>query len=642
MNYIQFDGALLPNLEYSLFKEILQTNRAGGYLSTTLVGCNTRKYHGLLVCPIKEFGGAPYVMLSALQCSIAVGEKPFNLGVLEYKGDFFEPKGHKYMVGYEASPTSTFTYRVGAVVIRKQFILAQDESQTLIRYTVVEAPEKFKMRLKPFLAFRSVHELTHENMDLDTHYTEVEGGAAFCLYKGFPNLYLQSSKAMDFVAMPDWYRDVEYMQERYRGYGFREDLYVPGYFETTVQKGDSFVFSASLQPASPKNLKAKFTREEKSRLLKDCLKNVLVNAAQQFTEREPDGSLMLKAGFHWKNPQLRDMFMALPGLAIFQSDMKPVDEILQTSIPNLKRLYIDQASVNNTSIDIPLWFFYCVNEMARFRGKGFKAEDYYDTMKILLSHYWDGLPGKMHRMQNGLIYARNEGHPQQWMNAQTSYGHMVTPRYGSCVEVNALWYNAIATTIETAKKLADEATVAEWQPRLELVGKSFIETFVKPDGTLYDRVDGEYKSPKIRPNQVIAAGLQFSPLSRENKKAIVDLATAKLLIPYGLRTLSPESEEYHGAVVGDEDQRAVCAHQGTAYPWLLGFYADALVAVYRNSCMSQLRRIADGFNDVIKDHGIGSISESYNGNPPYKAEGAISMACSVAAVLKLIKIIESK
>lgn len=642
MNYIQFDGTLLPNLEYSLFREILQTNRAGGYLSTTIVGCNTRKYHGLLVCPIKEFGGAPYVMLSALQCSIATGEKPFNLGVLEYKGDYFEPKGHKYMTGYEAAPTSTFTYRVGPVVIRKQFVLAQNESQTLIRYTVVEAPEKFKMRLKPFLAFRSVHELTHENMALDTHYSEVEGGVAFCLYKGFPNLYIQGSKPMDFVAMPDWYRDVEYMQERYRGYGFREDLYVPGFFETTVQEGDSFVVSASLQPASPKALKAKFTREEKSRLPKDSLKNVLINAAQQFSEREPDGSLMLKAGFHWKGPQLRDMFMSLPGLAIFQKDKAPVDEILQTSIPNLRRLYVDQASVNNTSIDIPLWFFHCVNEMKRFRGKEFKAEDYFGTMKLLLDHYWAGVPGKMHRMENGLIYARNEGHPQQWMNAQTSYGHMVTPRYGSCVEVNALWYNAIATTIETAKALKDEATASLWQPRLEQVGKAFIDTFVKPDCTLYDRVDGEYKSPKIRPNQVIAAGLLHSPLTKENKKAIVDQATAKLLIPYGLRTQSPDSEEYRGVVTGDQDQRSVCAHQGTAYPWLLGFYADALVSVYRNSCMAQLRRIVDGFDEVIKDHGIGSISESYNGNPPYKAEGAISMACSVAAVLKLIKIIESK
>lgn len=642
MKYIQFDSKLLPNLEYSLFKEILQTNRAGAYLSTTIIGCNTRKYHGLLVCPLKEFGGESYVMLSSLQCSISLGEKPYNLGVQEYKGDFFEPKGHKYMTGFETSPCTTMTFRVGATVIQQQFILSEHENQTLIRYTVLEAPEKFTMKLRPFLAFRNVHELTHENMSVDTHYNDIEGGASFCLYRGFPSLYIQGSKKMEFVAMPDWYRDVEYLQERYRGYGYREDLYVPGFFELKMQEGESVVISVSLSPANTRQLKAKFAREEKNRPAKDSLKSVLINAAQQFTEREADGQLMLKAGFHWKRPQLRDTFLALPGLMVFQEDKKPFDEILRTALPNLRRLYIEQASTNNTSIDIPLWFFRCLNEMERFRTDKFDKSEYYDVMKDLLEHYWTGVPGKMHRLDNGLIYARNEGHPQQWMNAQTSYGHMVTPRYGCAVEVNALWYDAIATTLEVAEKKKDKAFVEIWKPRLEQIGRSFLETFLKPDGTLYDRTDGEYKSPKLRANQIIAAGLKYSPLSREQKKAIVDQATSKLLTPWGLRTLSPESEEYHGAVDGDEDERAICAHQGTAYPWLLSFYADALVAVHKNSCMAQLKRIAEGFEDVVKDHGVGSVSESYNGNPPYKSEGCISMATSVAAVLKLLKLIEPK
>ncbi len=642
MKYIQFDSKLLPNLEYSLFKEILQTNRAGAYLSTTIIGCNTRKYHGLLVCPLNEFGGESYVMLSSLQCSISSGEKPYNLGVQEYKGDFFEPKGHKYMTGFETSPSTTMTFRVGATVIQQQFILSENENQTLIRYTVLEAPDKFTMKLRPFLAFRNVHELTSENLDADTHYNHVENGASFCLYKGFPNLYIQGSKPMDFVAMPDWYRDVEYLQERYRGYGYREDLYVPGFFELKMQEGDSIVISASLEPTNTKQLRAKFTREEKKRPAKDSLLSVLINAAQQFTEREADGQLMLKAGFHWKRPQLRDTFLALPGLLIYQKDRKPFDEILRTCLPNLRRLYIEQASTNNTSIDIPLWFFRCLNEMERFRDDKFDKAEYYDTMKDLLEHYWTGVPGKMHRLDNGLIYARNEGHPQQWMNAQTSYGHMVTPRYGCTVEVNALWYDAIATTLEVAERKKDKAFIEIWKPRLDQIGKAFLDTFLKPDGTLYDRTDGEYKSPKLRANQIIAAGLKYSPLSREQKKAIVDQATSKLLTPYGLRSLSPESEEYHGAIEGDEDERAICAHQGTAYPWLLSFYADALMAVHKNSSMAQLRRLAEGFEDVVKDHGIGSISESYNGNPPYKSEGCISMATSVAAVLKLLKLIEPK
>lgn len=642
MKYIQFDSKLLPNLEYSLFKEILLTNRAGAYLSTTIIGCNTRKYHGLLVCPLNEFGGESYVMLSSLQCSISTGDKPYNLGVQEYKGDFFEPKGHKYLTGFETSPSTTMTYRVGSTVLRKQFILSENENQTLIRYTVVESPEKFTMKLRPFLPFRSVHQLTHENMGVDTHYNIVDGGASFCLYKGFPSLYIQASKPMEFVAMPDWYRGVEYLREKFRGYDDTEDIYVPGFFELQLEEGESVVISASLEPTNTKVLKAKFTREEKKRTAKDSLKSVLVNAAQQFTEKEVDGQLMLKAGFHWKKPQLRDTFLALPGLSLFQKDLKPFDEILRTSLPNLRRLYIEQASTNNTSIDIPLWFFRCLNEMERFRDDKFDKAEYYDTMKQLLEHYWTGVPGKMHRQDDGLIYARNEGHPQQWMNAQTSYGHMVTPRYGCTVEVNALWYNAIATTLEVAEAKKDSDFINTWKPRLEQVGASFLANFLKPDGTLYDRTDGVYKSPKLRANQIIAAGLKHSPLSREQKKNIVDQATSKLLTPYGLRTLSPESEEYHGAVTGNEDERAICAHQGTAYPWLLSFYADALLAVHKNSCIAQLRRITEGFEEVIKEHGIGSISENYNGNPPYRSNGCISMATSVAAVLKLIKLVEPK
>lgn len=640
MKYIQFDGTKLPNLEFSLFREILQTNRAGAYMSTTIIGCNTRKYHGLLVAPVKGLPG-DYVLLSSLQPSLLLeGGKPFNLGLQEYKGNVFEPKGHKYVIGYEASPTSTITYRVGAVVFSQQIILVSNETQVLVRYTVKEAPEKFTLRLKPFLAFRNVHELTQQNMALDAHYTECENGVMWTPYKQFPPLYIQGSKPMEFIGMPDWYRNVEYLKERFRGYGFSEDLFVPGYFEVEMSEGEQLIVSASITPAAVKGLKQKFTREEKSRRPKESMKDVLINAAQQFSEREADGSLMLKAGFHWKAPQLRDLFLALPGLMIFQDNLAPFEEMLQTALPNLKKLYIDEAASNSTSIDIPLWFFHCLNEMERFLGDKVDVAQYYDMMRTLLEHYWNGVPGKMHRQENGLIYARNEGHPQTWMNGQTSFGHMITPRYGCAVEVNALWYNAIATTLEVAAKKGDNAFIGVWQPRLEAIGQAFIETFSRADGCLYDRVDESYRSPRERPNQVIAAGLKHSPLSREQKKAIVDFATAKLLTPYGLRTLAPDDENYHGVEEGNADAREYAHHQGNVYPWLTAFYADALLAVYHKSAQSQLKRILDSFEPQVKDHGIGSISETYNGNPPYVAHGAISMACNVAAVLKLFKLVE--
>ncbi|MBE6340199.1 MAG: glycogen debranching protein [Bacteroidales bacterium] len=640
MKYIQFDNSKLPNLEYSLFKEILRTNRAGAYMSTSIVGCNTRKYHGLLVCPIEKFGGH-YVMLSSLQCSVIQHERSFNLGIQQYKGEYFEPKGHKYMCDYSADPTTKMTHRVGGVVLSQEFILSQNENQVLIKYTLEDAHSDTILRLKPFLAFRNIHELTHENFQANTHYGICNGGVSFCLYEGFPTLFMQTSKKAEFISMPDWYRDVEYIKERYRGYGYREDLYVPGYFEFPIKKGESVVVSASLNEQPTSTLKTKFSREVSKRTPKDSMKNLLINAAQQFVQRQ-DGSVMLKAGYHWKGPQMRDMFVALAGLAMYQDDKKVYGEIFESALPNLRRLYIDQAALNSTSIDVPLWFFYCINEMERFCPKTIRVNDYFDLMSDLLNHYWNGVPGKMHRQDNGLIYARNEGQPQTWMNSKTSYGLLVTPRYGCAVEVNALWYNAIATSIEVARNLKKKAFVAEWEPRLEMIGRSFLNTFCTPQGTLYDYVDGDYKSPSVRPNQLIAAGLKYTPLSREQKKQILELCTKELLTPRGIRSLTPKDEKYVGAIEGDPDQRALAIHQGTAYPWLLSFYADVMVDVHKNSGIAQLRRIVDDFESEIPQHCIGTISESYNGNPPHQAKGAISMAWNVAAVLKLMNYVESK
>lgn len=642
MNYIQFDKSKLPNLEYSLFKEIVRTNRSGAYLSTSILGCNTRKYHGLLVCPIDKFGGESYVLLSSMQCSVIQNEKIFNLGIQEYKGDYFEPKGHKYMCDYAASPTTKLTHRVGGVILTQEFILASNENQILIKYTLEDTHDSdVTLRLKPFLAFRSIHELTHENMDINTHYTEVKNGVKFQPYAALPELYIQANKAIDYVAMPDWYRNVEYIKERYRGYDYTEDLYVPGYFEFKIKKGESVVLSASLFDTPTTGLKTKFTNEVKRRTPKDNMLHFLMNAGQQFIERK-DKLVMLKAGYHWKRPQLRDMFISLAGLAVHQDDKKTYTEILDDSIPYLHRLYIDEAAMNNTSIDVPLWFFYCINEMERFVPRYIDTKKYFNTMNDLLEHYWNGVPGKMHRQDNGLIYARNEGEPQTWMNAKTHDGYIVTPRYGCAVEVNALWYNAIATSIEVAQKTNNKKFVSTWQPRLEMVGNAFINTFVNPNGSLYDYVDCDYKSASIRPNMLIAAGLKYSPLSKEQKKQILDITTRELLTPRGIRSLSPNDEKYTANIEGNENERAMTLHNGPAYPWLLSFYADLMVDIHRNSGISQLKKIINTWEPELQEHGIGTISERYNGNPPHQAKGAISMAWNVAALLKLIKLTETK
>ena len=211
MSYLNFNKEELVNLEYSLKREVLSTNRAGGYSSTTVVCCNTRKYHGLLVLPISEFGGENHVLLSSLDETVVQHGQSFNLGIHKYPG-VYEPRGHKYIVDLEYDPLFTLTYRVGGVVLKKEILMVHNEAQLMIRYTLEDAHSETYLRLKPFLAYRNVHALSKANMMANTKFDHVENGIRSKLYVGFPALNMQLSKANEFVPVPDWYYNIEYLE----------------------------------------------------------------------------------------------------------------------------------------------------------------------------------------------------------------------------------------------------------------------------------------------------------------------------------------------------------------------------------------------------------------------------------------------
>jgi predicted glycogen debranching enzyme len=229
MGYLQFDKSKLINLEYSLNKEFVRSNRAGSYSSTTIVGCNTRKYHGMLVCPDSKTGDKN-VLLSSLDVTVVQHEQEFNLGIHKYQGDLYIPRGHKYVRNFEAETIGVTTYRVGGVVLMKEYLLVEKEEQILIRYTLEEANSPTSLKLKPFLAFRNMHSLSKANMFANTKYQNVINGIASKLYEALPSLYMQFNKEVEFISCPDWYYNIEYMEEQKRGYDFKEDLFVPVYF----------------------------------------------------------------------------------------------------------------------------------------------------------------------------------------------------------------------------------------------------------------------------------------------------------------------------------------------------------------------------------------------------------------------------
>ena len=642
MSYLKFEKEELINLEYSLSREVIRSNRAGSYASTTIIGCNTRKYHGLLVCPLEEMDGEHHVLLSTLDATVIQHDKEFNLGIHKYQGDNYVPRGHKYVREFDATRASYLVYRVGGVILSKETVLVSKEEQVLIKYTLLDAHSKTILRLQPFLAFRNFHALSKSNLYANTRYTEVENGIMSKLYEGYPGLYMQLSKHAEFVPVPDWYFGIEYMEEQKRGYEFKEDLYVPGYFEMPIKKGETIIFSAATSEAATAGLKRKYAAELSQRIPKDSLKDCLMNAAQQFIVRKKD-STEIKAGFPWFGTWGRDTFMALPGLTLTTGDLTTALKIIDSMVVRMNQGLFPNTAVRGkpafNSSDAPLWFVRALQQYAKYDPKFDIWKKYGKAIKKVLEAYRDGTSGNIWMYENGLIHGEDPEKPLTWMDAKVD-GRMITPRQGLAVEVNALWYNAVCQAVLWSEK-ADPSFYKSWKNKPELIKASFVEQFWNQEkGYLADYIRGDYKDFSVRPSQVIAVSVDHSPLTADMKKSILDVVQGELLTPRGLRSLSPKNEAYKGICDGNEAKRDSAYHQGTVWPWLLEHFAQGYLAVHKNSGISMARRLFDGFEEVMSKNGIGSISEIYDGNPPHEARGTISQATGVAALLRINEMIE--
>jgi predicted glycogen debranching enzyme len=645
MGYIKFDKSKVVNLEYSLGREILRTNRAGSYSSTTIVGCNTRKYHGLLVCPVDELGGDRFVLLSSLDVTVVNNERSFNIGIRKYKGDFFSPKGHKYIEDFETEKIPLMIYRVGGVILKQERILVHYEEQFLIRFTILEANEPMKLQIRPFLAFRNIHQLTHANMNAYTKVDFINNGIKTRLYDGFPWLHMQLSEKAEFIPVPDWYYSVEYPEEQKRGYPYSEDLFAPGFFEVEAKKGDTIVFSASTREEKPSGLKQKFTKTVAGKIPRDSFVNCLRNAAQQFIEKRGNSTLII-AGYPWFGAWGRDTFISLPGLALARQKISLYTDVLDTQVARLKNgLFPNMGSADNpafNSIDAPLWFFWTLQKY--IESGGLDGWDRYGiAAKSILKAYVTGTAFNIHMRDNGLIYANAPGKALTWMDAVV-YNNPVTPRNGYVVEINALWYNAICFSLEMAKNKKDKAFIKEFGAFPDLIKRSFIDLFWdNKAGYLADYVnDEEGKNLFVRPNMVIATSLPYSMLDSEQMKRVLDIADKELVTPRGLRTLSPRNSLYKGICDGTQEERDSAYHQGTVWPWLAGPFCEGWLRVYGKQGVSKVRKLVYGFEEVMNEHGVSTISEIYDGDPPHAPRGAISQAWSVGEILRVIELLNNK
>ena len=641
MSYLKFEKALMTNLEEALPRELIRTNRSGAYSSSTIVDCNTRKYHGLLVVPVPELDDENHVLLSSLDVTVIQHGAEFNLGIHKYQGNHFSPNGHKYIREFDCGKVPTTIYRVGGVVLKKETIFQNYEDRILIRYTMEEG-QKATMRFRPFLAFRSVRQFTHENSVASREYQEVDNGIKTCMYAGYPDLYMQFNKKNEFHYQPDWYRGVEYPKEQERGYASNEDLYVPGYFEMTMKKGESIVFSGSTSEIASRTLKALFDEEVSYRPPRDNFFHCLSNSAHQFHNRTKNDDRYILAGYPWFKCRARDTFIALPGLTLAIEEQDYFELVMQTAEKELRNFMKGEPEGKIKEIDmpdVPLWAIWSIQQYAKEAGDEKCLKMYGKFVEDIVDFILKGKHPNISLEENGLLRIEGRDRAMTWMNS-TANGRPVVPRTGFVVEINALWYNALkfAAKIAAAKNNAKRAESLE--KRAELAKTSFVDTFVNDYGYLFDYVDGNMMDWSVRPNMIFAVALDYSPLSQDQKKSVLDICTRELLTPKGLRSLSPKSGGYNPMYVGPQSQRDYAYHQGTAWPWLGGFYMEACLKLYKRTRISFVERQMVGYEDEMMLNCIGTIPEMSDGNPPFRARGAMSFAMNVAEILRTLNMLE--
>ena len=640
MSALTFDKSELGNLEYSLQREMLSTDRIGGYMSTTIVCCNTRKYHGLMVAPIDD-SDKTYVLLSSLDETIVQHDQSFNLALHRFQGTY-EPRGHKYITDFEYTPTPTITYRVGGVILKKELLWIHKRTQLMIRYTLVDAHSETKLRLRPFLAFRDKHALSKANMEADGHSYPAVNGVKCRLYQSFPWLYLQTSKpGVEFMPAPDWYYNFEYQQEMARGYEGYEDLLTTGYFETELKKGESIIFSASLEEmGSTKTIEEVFNASIARRTHKVDFISCMEHAARQFLVRRPGNRSIVLAGYPWHGVSGRQTFVSLPGITLQQNHKEDFIAALDTMVGEMKNGMFTGTASAEVEIDAPLWFFWALQRLEKEIGEAEIWKRYGDAMKQVLNFYKAGVAGRIILNNNGLIWAASSQYPLTWMNTMID-GHAITPRNGYQVEVNALWYNAVCYTLELAQKHHDKAFVEEWSEIPEKTRAAFNELFNLQEGFLADYVGEEGANKFIRPNMIIACGLPYKMLNMEMQVDVIRTVRQHLLTPKGLRTLSPRNPNYKGSQDAHTPQeRDEASKNGSVWPWLLPFYVKACFDMDGERFLSQAEEILAGFDDDIQTYGIGSVAELYDADPPFTPRGACSQAWSVAAVMDIYTMIK--
>ncbi len=638
MSYLCLHADMLSNRQTLMSKELLLSNRFGGYYNTTAVQCNTRKYHGLLVVPQLQIDDDNHVLLSCMNETLVDHHKSVGLHTMLFPDKVVVPDLCADIEKLDVSPIIQYVYRFENIQLQKDIFLVPNQSQLLVRYQVLNSPGPITLQLRPFFAFRNVHRLSRYSDGIQPRVENVQNGVCVQMYSNYSNVYMQSSLNPIFYYAPDWWYRVYYPEEEKRGYDCYEDLFTPGQLEYSLKNGDILFVSAALDPVDPSLIHNRFTKECLHIPEVTSTESALLAASEQFIVRKDEQRVYIKAGFPWFGNWGRDTFIALPGLTIHQPEV--CRQVIDTLIPYLHNGLFPNMESNAESsyngADTSLWFFWTLQQYTEMtKTHHLIWEVYGPVCKQILDSYKNGTLFNIHANKDGLIWQGEKGKALTWMDAVVD-GKPVTQREGYAVEINALWYNAIMFSLEMATWINDEKFIEEWIDLADHFPDHFVDMFWDKDhGYLADCVHENDKDFSVRPNMIFAVSLPYSPIGKKIRQLVVEKVKYELLTPRGLRSLSPNEAQYHGYYEGGQRERDEAYHQGTAWMWLLGHFAEAYLKVYEADGKDFIKELYQNIAPALKDICIGSLSEISDGNPPYESKGAIAQAWSVAEVLRM-------
>lgn len=653
---ISFDQEVCRDLNQSLHYEWLETNGLGGYASGTVAGCHTRKYHGLLVANLSYPPGR-FLLLSDIDDSILIGHQESPLACHRYPG-VYHPAGFNFLTSFTLDDCPTFTYLVGHTRIRKQILMPAHENTVLIRYDILKSSKPVTLCLKPLLAYRDHHGLKHQDSCIRTAVNSRPDGFDINPYDGMPPLHIRTNRPSTFQAQPDWYRNFEYAREAERGYDHHEDLFCPGLLEIPLRQGQSVIMTASVSTSTA--FTASTWDSERSRRQQDQQKYTalaqgapaelaqtlpdLIRAGQQFLIWTPDNRPTILAGYPWFDDWGRDTLIALPGLTYCCGNpdmgtaiLKSIGEAERDGlIPNFFSSNPDHHAYN--AVDASLWYFRAVQHMLEATGDIRTVhEHFWPVMQRILNRFMEGTRNDIFMNADGLLHAGNRDTQLTWMDAK-SRGIPVTPRHGYAVDINALWYNAICFSDALATTLG---APTPWPSDLATRCKAAFQSlfWMADSSCLADSFADSHLDRSIRPNQVLAVSLPYSPLNLSQQTSVIETVRRELLTPYGLRTLSPHDPAYKGRYEGDQDTRDAAYHQGTVWPWLIGHYGEAAlrVAPDRQAAISDLIKTLGPLLDYsLLGGGLHQVPEIFDGDTPHRPNGCFAQAWSCAELIRLL------